>query len=153
VLGAILGLALGIGLAFFRERLDDRFRGRADVERALEGPVLATVPRFTGIKASSYQLVVNSQPQGAAAEAYRSLRTNLQFITEQQDISSLLVTSPSAGEGKTVTTANLGMALAQTGRRITLVSADLRRPTLERYFRTLRAGRVVDSSLRARTVF
>ena len=132
-LGAFLGLALGVGLAFFRERLDDRFRGRTDVERALEVPVLATVPRFSG-KGNAHQLVVMTQPQSAAAEAYRSLRTNLQFVVEQQNVKSLLVTSPSAGEGKTVTTANLGVALAQTGRRITLVSADLRRPTLERYF-------------------
>ncbi len=133
VLGGFLGFALGVGLAFLRERLDDRFRGRTDVERALEVPVLATVPRFSG-KSGAYQLVVLTQPQSAAAEAYRSLRTNLQFLIEQQKIKSLLVTSPSAGEGKTVTTANLGVALAQTGRRITLVSADLRRPTLERYF-------------------
>ena len=133
-LGAFFGLVLGIGLAFFRERLDDRFRGRTDVERALEVPVLATVPRFSR-KGGAYQLVVVTQPQSAAAEAYRSLRTNLQFVIEQQNVKSLLVTSPSAGEGKTVTTANLGVALAQTGRRITLVSADLRRPTLERYFK------------------
>lgn len=132
-LGGFLGFALGVGLAFLRERLDDRFRGRTDVERALEVPVLATVPRFSG-KGGAYQLVVMTQPQSAAAEAYRSLRTNLQFVIEQQKVKSLLVTSPSAGEGKTVTTANLGVALAQTGRRITLVSADLRRPTLERYF-------------------
>ncbi len=134
LLGVFLGLALGVGLAFFRERLDDRFRGRTDVERALEVPVLATVPRFSA-KGGAYQLVVMTQPQSAAAEAYRSLRTNLQFVIEQQNVKSLLVTSPSAGEGKTVTTANLGVALAQTGRRITLVSADLRRPTLERYFK------------------
>lgn len=133
LLGLLLGLTAGIGLAFLRERLDDRFKDREEVERVLGVPVLATVPRFQGEKKES-PLISVSQPDSLASEAYRSLRTNLQFIAAQRQIRSVLTTSPSAGEGKTVTTVNLAVALAQAGRRVILVSADLRRPTLERLF-------------------
>jgi capsular exopolysaccharide synthesis family protein len=135
LIGIILGLGLGIGLAFLRERLDDRFKGRPDVERALESPVLATVPKYANAKRMERELIVRSEPKGAASEAYRNLRTSLQFISAQRGIKSVLVTSPSEHEGKTSTTANLGMALAQAGRTVVLVSADLRRPQLERYFK------------------
>ncbi|HEY7873944.1 MAG TPA: polysaccharide biosynthesis tyrosine autokinase [Actinomycetota bacterium] len=136
LLGVILGLVLGIAAAFLRERLDDRFRGRADVETALGAPVLGTVPKYKSFKkkTGSFELISASDAKGLAAEAYRTLRTNLEFITSRDGLRSVVVTSPSAGEGKTATTANLGVVLAQAGRRVILVSADLRRPTLERYF-------------------
>lgn len=133
LLGAFLGLFLGVGIAFLRERFDDRFRGRADVERSLHVPVLATVPRFTSIKGTR-ELAVVADPRGAASEAYRNLRTGLQFIFSQRGIKTLLITSASAGEGKTATTANLAIALAQAGRRVILVSCDLRRPQIEKHF-------------------
>lgn len=133
IMGLVLGLALGIGMGFLRERLDDRFRGRPDVERAMEAPVLATVPRFPKTHRSR-ELIVISDPKGAASEAYRNLRTSLEFLLNQRETKTLLVTSPSEHEGKTATTANLGFALAQTGRKVVLVSGDLRRPQLEKYF-------------------
>lgn len=129
--GLIFGLALGILVAFLRDRLDDRFRGRPDVERAIESPVLATVPKFDIPKQGEIPLPVAADPKGPASEAYRNLRTGLQFISAQKEIKSVLVTSPQAHEGKTSTTANLGIAMSITGRRVILVSADLRRPTLE----------------------
>ena len=131
-----MGLGLGIAFALLRERLDKRFKGRADVERTLGAPVLATIPSYSrrkrGAKAS--QVVTLSEPKGAASEAYRTLRTNLQYMALQRGLKSLLVTSAAAGEGKTVTTVNLAAALALSGQRVIVVSADLRRPTLERYF-------------------
>lgn len=135
LLGLFLGLALGVGLAFLRERLDDRFRGREDVEKLTGAPVLATVPRFRPEKNSATPtLVAAVRPKGTTSEAYRSLRTNLQFITGMENAKSILVTSAQAGEGKTVTAANLALVLAQAGNRVLLVSADLRRPTLEKHF-------------------
>lgn len=136
LLAAIAGIVLGTGLAFFRERLDDKFRGRADIERALDAPVLAAVPKFRPARgaAKPFELMVAAEPKGTASEAYRTLRTSVQFIASQQGIRSLLITSPSAGEGKTSTTSNLGAALAQAGKRVILLSADMRRPTLERFF-------------------
>jgi polysaccharide biosynthesis transport protein len=135
LLAISLGLALGIGLAFLRERLDDRFKGRNDLIRALGVPVLATVPM---VRRPRHQkepsLAISADPLGQAAEAYKGLRTSIQFLSEDKGFTSLLVTSASAGEGKTVTTANLAGALAQSGSRVIALSADLRRPTLERYF-------------------
>lgn len=133
MLGLVFGLVLGIGTALLRERLDDRFRGRPDVERALGSPVLATVPRYTA-PGRGVRLVIVADSKGAASEAYRNLRTGVQFITSQREMRSLLITSPLAHEGKTSTTANLGVALSQAGREVTLVSGDLRRPQLEHYF-------------------
>lgn len=133
VLGLALGLALGVGLAFLRERLDDRFRGRSDLIRATDAPVLATVPKFK-VKKGSNELVSLAQPHSTVSEAYRSLRTSIQFLGVDHDLTSILVTSPAAGEGKTVTSSNLAIAFAQANNRVVLVSADLRRPTIERYF-------------------
>ncbi|MEA2434731.1 MAG: tyrosine-protein kinase [Actinomycetota bacterium] len=135
VLGAFLGLFLGISIAFLREHLDDRFRSRDEVERAIEAPVLANVSKFPVPKGrKDNYLALVEDPAGAASESYRNMRTNLEFIVTQQGISSVLMTSPSAHEGKTVTTSNLAAAMATAGRRICIVSADLRRPTLEGYF-------------------
>lgn len=134
LMGLLGGLALGVAIAFLRERLDDRFRGRPDLERALEAPVLATVPRFLGKVEGQRGLSLNLDPGGAASEAYRTLRTALQFICAQRNIKSILVSSPSAHEGKTSTVANLGVAISSAGLNVALVSADLRRPQLERHF-------------------
>lgn len=141
LLALFLGLALGIALAFLRERLDDRFRGHSDVERATGAPVLATVPKFGFSKKTGGAIAAHSEPTGAAAEAYRRLRTNLQFVALQRQSKSVLVTSPSAGEGKTLSTANLGVALAQAGQRVIVVSSDLRRPTIEDHFRVDKRAR------------
>jgi succinoglycan biosynthesis transport protein ExoP len=134
LMGIFLGVALGIALAFLRERLDDRFRDRSDLEKTIEAPVLATVPRYAIPKKDQSPLVSISQSSVGAVEAYRSLRTNLQFITSQRNLKSVLLTSPSESEGKSATTANLGVLLAQAGRRVILISSDLRRPTLGGYF-------------------
>lgn len=135
VLGTFLGLALGIALAFLRERLDNRFRGREDLEKATGTPVLGAVPRFGTAKSDlPSRLIASNDPKSIASESYRSLRTNLQFITSQRQIRSVLVTSSSAGEGKSATTANLATVLAQAGKRVILLSTDLRRPTLGGYF-------------------
>jgi capsular exopolysaccharide synthesis family protein len=134
-----LGLGLGILIAFVRERLDDRFRGGADVEQSMGVPVLATVPKFKVEIARRRRdgvlsLIVAQQPQGMAAEAFRTLRTNLQFAASQRDAKSFVMSSASAREGKSSTTANLGMVLAKAGKRVVLISADMRKPTLENYF-------------------
>jgi polysaccharide biosynthesis transport protein len=133
LVGLLFGILFGIGAAFLRDRLDDRLRGRGDIERTLDAPVLATVAKFR-IPKNTFELPVRINPRGPASEAYRTLRTNVQFIAAQRDLRSFVVTSPVPGEGKTVTCANLAVALAQAGSRVICVSADLRRPTLERYF-------------------
>lgn len=132
VLGVLVGLILGVSAALLRERIDERLRGRDDVELAAQAPVLATVPRFDHV--SPPQPVLLSDPTGAASESYRNLRTSLEFLQSRETSKAIIVTSPSVGEGKTVTTVNLAVTVAQAGGRTLLVSADLRRPTLEAYF-------------------
>jgi polysaccharide biosynthesis transport protein len=135
LLGLVAGLVLGIGAAFLRDSLDDTL---AD-SRALEGvsgvPVLATVPMVPSWRKKA-RLVVAAvkDPISQPAEAYRSLRTSLQFAREDGALRTLLVTSPSAGDGKTATVVNLGAVFAQAGAQVVLVSCDLRRPALSQFF-------------------
>lgn len=134
-LGFVAGLVLGIGFAFLRERMDDRIHGRTELEAALGAPVLAVVPKIPGWrKRSQTRLVATSAPGTPSSEAYRSLRTNLQFISREGSVRLIAVTSPQAGEGKTTTVANLAATLAQTGKRVIALSADLRKPRLHRFF-------------------
>ncbi len=134
-LAAFVGLALGVGLAFLRERLDDRLRGREALEEAAGAPVLAVVPKVPGWrKRSRAELPAAKAPKGAVAEAYRTIRTNLLFMAKDGELKALALTSPAAGEGKTTTTANLAVSLAQAGKRVIVVSADLRKPRLHRFF-------------------
>jgi non-specific protein-tyrosine kinase len=134
-LGLLAGLALGIGLAFLRERFDDRIRGREEVERVLTAPVLAIVPKVaTWKREEDSRLVMVGDPKSPVAESYRTLATNLLYAASRHDLELLLVTSGTSAEGKTTTTANLGVALAQTGKRVIVVSADMRKPRLHRFF-------------------
>src|SRR5688500_6105171 len=135
ILGLMLGLALGVGVAFLRERLDDRLRGRSDLERYAAAPVLAIVPTVPEWRKSKQTMLVTlQQPQSAASEAYRTLRTGVLFSAGQQHLKVLLLTSANAGEGKSATTANLGVALAQSGKRVIMISGDLRKPRLIQFF-------------------
>jgi polysaccharide biosynthesis transport protein len=131
IIGGVFGIILGLATGFARDRLDNRFRSRVDAERTLSSPVLATVPRFKTPKGG--HTIVSADPRGSASESYRTLRTNLQFLARQDQAKSFVVTSPQSNDGKTVTTANLAVALAQAGQRVAVVSADLRRPAIEKY--------------------
>ena len=134
-LGFVAGLVLGVGFAFVRERMDDRIHGRAQLEASVGAPVLAVVPQVPGWrKRAQTKLVTTSASGSPAAEAYRSLRTNLQFISRDGTVRVISVTSPHAGEGKTTTVANIATTLALTGKRVMALSADLRKPRLHRFF-------------------
>jgi polysaccharide biosynthesis transport protein len=135
LLGLVVGFLLGIGLAFLRERLDDRLRGRMDLEDHIGAPVLAVVPRVaTWKRRGETPLVTINEPRSATSEAFRTLRTSLLFAASQRDARVVMVTSPHAGEGKTATAANLALVLAQARKRVLLISADLRKPRLHRFF-------------------
>lgn len=134
-MAAVIGLALGLGLAFLRERLDDRVKGGGDLEEQMGAPVLAAVPHAPGWKKEDQTPLISLEaPKGQTAEAYRTLRTNLQFVARHGDFKVLTVTSPMLGDGKTTTVANLAATLAQTGKRVIAVSCDLRKPRLHRFF-------------------
>lgn len=136
VVALVVGLMLGLGLAFLREHLDDTIRTKEDVERAAGGlPVLVTIPVVAGWKDRRKAVVASlAQPGSAAAEAYRSLRTSVQFLGLDRPVRSVQVTSPSASEGKSSTVANLAVALAAAGQRVVAVDCDLRKPRLHAFF-------------------
>ncbi|HSH62156.1 MAG TPA: polysaccharide biosynthesis tyrosine autokinase [Acidimicrobiales bacterium] len=136
LLAAAVGLMLGIGFAFLFEYLDDSIKDKEELERASNGlPTLGLIPAVAGWKERKRPLLVStSDAQSPAAEAYRSLRTSIQFMGLDRPLRSIQVTSANAGEGKTTTIANLGVALAQAGQRVVIVSCDLRRPRLHEFF-------------------
>jgi tyrosine-protein kinase len=134
-LGLFVGLALGVAVAFLRDRLDDRIRGSDDLETVAGAPALGIVPKLTHWRQPREEVLVTlSEPHSLSAEAYRTLRASILFTASRLGIKTLLITSPSPGEGKSTTTANLGVALAQAGKNVILISADLRKPRLHRFF-------------------
>jgi len=131
----VIGLFLGVALAFLRDQLDDSLRTKADVERAVKDlPTLSLVPDYGGIRLGdrSSNLTTIDSPMSAAAEAYRGLRTSIQYASLDKPLKTIQVTSASAGEGKSTTVANLAVAFAQAGMRVVVVGADLRKPAVHR---------------------
>jgi len=134
-LGLVAGLVLGLAAAFLRESLDDAVATKETAEEYGSATVLAAVPMVNSWKKRDRPLVVSlARPMSPAAEAYRSLRTSLQFARQERELHTILVTSPAAAEGKTSTLSNLGAMFAQAGQRVVLVSCDLRKPRLGEFF-------------------
>jgi tyrosine-protein kinase Etk/Wzc len=139
LLGLLVGLLLGLGGAFFFEYLDQTIKSARDVDRALGVPVLGLVPldpklagRGNGRKPIS--VITSLESDDPAAEAYRTLRTNVTFVGAERPVQFLALTSAGPGEGKSTTVANLALALAQGGHRTLLIDGDLRRSLLHRAF-------------------
>jgi len=136
VIAAILGLLVMIGVAFVWDTLDDRLRSADDVERATGLSTLGVIMHMPGDRnrKSFYRLATLLYPRSPAAEAFRSLRTNLDFSSLDEQLRTLLITSSGPSEGKTVVASNIAVAYAQGGRRVILVDADLRRPAVHEMF-------------------
>ncbi len=127
-LGVVVGLVLGVGLAFFIEYLDTNVKTIDDVERALQAPVLGVIPQDVG-------LVLDEGQESPHAEAYRVLRTNILFSRKDEKWNTLTIVSGGVGEGKSTTIMNLATVFAQNGDRVLIVDSDLRRPTLHKILR------------------
>jgi succinoglycan biosynthesis transport protein ExoP len=134
LLGLAAGFALGLGASFLRESLDDRLASKDAAERAGGAPVLAMTPLVPSGRRPEPVVMVLAEPSSPGAEAYRSLRTSLQFARQERRLRVILVTSPAVGDGKTSTLANLGVVFARAGERVLLVSGDLRRPKIGEFF-------------------
>lgn len=136
VLGGVLGLLLGLAVAFTRDRLDETLRSRDDLDRTIDGlPVLGEIPRSVGWTVPADAVLESVvHPTSTSAEAYRTLRTSLEFVALEHSVRTIHVTSASTREGKTTTAANLAVALA-SGRRTVVVDCDLRHPRLHRFFK------------------
>ncbi|MEW1961042.1 polysaccharide biosynthesis tyrosine autokinase [Microbacterium sp. NPDC077644] len=132
ILGALLGLGAGIGVAVLRSVLDNRIRTIEDVERAISVPVLGGIALDP--QARERPLAIASDPRDRRAEAFRALRTNVRFLVPGGDPAAFVITSAGPGEGKSTTSANLAIAFAEAGARVALVDADLRLPRVAEYF-------------------
>ena len=146
VLGLILGLLAGVGLAFAAEALDTRIRSSAELGELLGGlPLLARIPPPSKKVHERDELVMIAQPKHQAAEAFRVLRANLEFVRMSGgDVRTIIVTSAEEKEGKSTTAANLAVAAARAGKKVALVDLDLRRPYLDRFFRLTASDGITD---------
>ena len=136
-LGLMFGLGIGIALAFVLHRLDRTARDSGDVELALGAGVLASIPPFGVANRSGNSAVVmlsggRSARVQRSREAFRRLRSSVQFLGSSRSTNTYLITSARPGEGKSTVAVNLAVALAQGGTSVCLVNADLRRPMVEK---------------------
>jgi capsular exopolysaccharide synthesis family protein len=138
-LGMIIGLLLGLAVAWLLEHLDDSIRFVEDVERETHAPVLGVVPKLKGLetaKGGALALGSHTEPMSAFSESYRSVRTALQFSTPTGAPRRLVVTSSSKDEGKSTTALSLAINFAQMGKPVLIIDADLRNPVLHKLLKT-----------------
>jgi len=133
LLAAAIGMVLAVGAAFLLEYLDDTLKSPEDVAQATGLTTVGAIARMTGNDPSE-KLIAVRHPKSPISEAYRVMRTNLQFSALDRPLKSIVVTSPNPMEGKSTTMANLGVVVAQTGKSVILVDSDLRRPMIHKIF-------------------
>ena len=127
LLGVVVGLVFGVGLAFFIEYLDTSVKTMEDVESFLQVPVLAVIPK-------NITLLIDDADDNPDAEAYRIMRTNIEFNRKSPDANTITIISGGTGEGKSTTLINLAYTFAKGGYTTLVVDADLRRPSQHRLF-------------------
>jgi polysaccharide biosynthesis transport protein len=130
VLGLTMGLLLGLASALLAEAIDKRVRDEDEIQRTLGIPLLARLPALHHRPGGSDRLAMLDDPSAVDAEAFRRLRSNVEFA----NLDVIMVTSAVGIEGKSLTVANLAIALARSGRRVALVDLDLRKPSIARFF-------------------
>ena len=130
LIGVLLGLALGVAAALIRETLDTTLRDSDEVRRLFDAPVLGIVPR----EFDNERLPAASRTHSRRSEAYRQIRTNLEFAADDRPPRSITITSPGQGEGKSATAANLALMYSRAGKSVVVVDADLRKPTMFSFF-------------------
>jgi capsular exopolysaccharide synthesis family protein len=143
----LLGVFLGFGLVYLAELMDRKFRTPEEISRQLGSPVLGHIPWFEGCRTNTARagatgrtlapmLCTYHEPRSAVSEAYRGLRTALYFSAAGMDHRVIQITSPSSSDGKTTLAANVAVSMAQSGKKVLLIDAELRNPQLHHLFGT-----------------
>jgi polysaccharide biosynthesis transport protein len=143
--GILVGLVVGVSLAFFIEYLDTSVKTIDDVERALQAPVLGVIPQNIGN-------IMEEGSETPHAEAYRVLRTNILFSRKNESWNTISMLSGGAGEGKTTTLFNLAVIFAQNGQKVLVVDSDLRRPAIHKLLHVANTIGLTDFLLKQRTL-
>ncbi|MBI4397833.1 MAG: polysaccharide biosynthesis tyrosine autokinase [Candidatus Omnitrophica bacterium] len=132
LLGLFIGIFGGCGLALVFENLDSSIKSKEDVERITETPMLGMIYNW---KSEQSEMIVHEDKFASVSEAFRAIRTALLFSSPDKPLRTLMVSSPNPKEGKTLIACNLAVAIAQSGARVVLVDADMRRPRIHKVFR------------------
>ncbi len=137
-LGTVLAFLLGLGLAILVDQSELAFRNPHEIFDRLQVPVVGRIPRINTRKIQAAHghpsLIAAHKPGATASESFRDVRTGLFFRSNLEDLKTILFTSPSPGDGKSTTVANMAISIAQAGKRVILVDADFRRPRVHQYF-------------------
>lgn len=133
LLAGFLGAGMAVAGAYALDFLDDRLRDVGDISREFGLPTLGVIPEST-LEQLRGPLIVQNEPHSIAAESFRVLRTNMLFASVDKELKILHITSPGPGDGKSYVSSNLSIAFAHAAKRVILIDADLRKPTLHRVF-------------------
>jgi succinoglycan biosynthesis transport protein ExoP len=142
LLAAVVGLFLGVGIAFFFEYLDNTVKTPEDVEQLIRLPSFGMVPEISHERRkrlesrSSYpvELITHGHPKSMLSEAYRNIRTSILLSFSEKPPKKIIITSPNPAEGKTTTVINTAIALSQTGAKVVIIDADMRKPRIHNIF-------------------
>ena len=134
LLAIIIGLILAVGGIFGYDALDDTIKSPDDIIRKLNLPVMGTIPRFE--EPEDGRLISQAQPRSPITESFRALRTNVQYASVDAPLRTLMVTSPTPSDGKTTIVSNLAVVISKTGKRVTVLDADMHRPRIHSMFKT-----------------
>lgn len=151
-LGGAVGLMLAAGIVFLIEYLDDTIKTPADIAQLFDLPVIGYIAEMAKDLNGKGFIYVNEEPRSPVTEAFRSLRTNIEFAGVDQPLRSIMVASANPGEGKTTVAVNLAMVFAQSGKEVVVVDADMRRPKVHQFLGISNRAGLSDIFLNSRTI-